>query len=95
MGIVVNNAIVLVDYMNQNKKEGQSILSICEEAINRRFRPIILSTTTTIVGLTPLLITSGELFRPLATVIISGLLVSTVLTLIVVPTIYYKFTSIN
>lgn len=91
MGIVVNNAIVLVDYMNQNKKEDQSILSICEEAIDRRFRPIILSTTTTIVGLTPLLLTSGELFRPLATVIISGLIISTTLTLIVVPTIYYKF----
>jgi len=43
MGIVVNNAIVLVDYMNQNKKEGQSVLSICEEAIDRRFRPIACS----------------------------------------------------
>jgi multidrug efflux pump subunit AcrB len=92
MGIVVNNAIVLVDFMNQTRdaNSDSSILSICEESIDRRFRPIILSTTTTIIGLTPLLLTGGELFRPLATVIMSGLALATVLTLVIVPTIYFK-----
>lgn len=92
MGIVVNNAIVLVDFMNQMRNENPdlSLLKICEASVDRRFRPIILSTTTTIIGLTPLLLTGGELFRPLATVIMSGLALATVLTLVIVPTIYYK-----
>jgi multidrug efflux pump subunit AcrB len=91
MGIVVNNAIVLVDFMNQYRAEHEnlSLLEVCQESIDRRFRPIILSTTTTIIGLTPLLLTGGELFRPLATVIMSGLALATVLTLVIVPTIYY------
>lgn len=90
MGIVVNNAIVLIDYMNRNIKRVSSIKEVCQMAIERRFRPIILSTTTTIVGLTPLLITSSEMFRPMATVIISGLFLSTSLTLIIIPMIYYN-----
>ncbi|MGM0379554.1 MAG: efflux RND transporter permease subunit [Bacillota bacterium] len=90
MGIVVNNAIVLIDYMNRNIESVDSIKKVCQMAIERRFRPIILSTTTTIVGLTPLLITSSEMFRPMATVIISGLFLSTSLTLIIIPMIYYN-----
>ena len=94
MGIVVNNGIVLIDYMNRNIKSVDSIKKVCQMAIERRFRPIILSTTTTIVGLTPLLITSSEMFRPMATVIISGLFLSTSLTLIIVPMMYYNMKNI-
>jgi len=88
MGIVVNNAIVLIDYINSSRNAGQSILEACRTAVNRRFRPIMLSTITTVIGLVPLVINGGETFRPMAIALMGGLLVSTVLTLVVIPTVY-------
>jgi multidrug efflux pump subunit AcrB len=88
MGIVVNNAIVLLDAINSLRSEGMTIDQACVAAVNRRYRPITLSTTTTIIGLVPLLISGGELFRPLAIALMSGLGFSTILTMVVVPTIY-------
>lgn len=88
MGIVVNNAIVLIDYINLVRSNGRGLEEACRLAIERRFDPIILSTTTTIIGLVPLLLFGGEMFRPMAASLIGGLFVSTFLTLVVVPTIY-------
>ncbi len=87
-GIVVNNAIVLIDYINEERKKGNSIEQSCIESVNKRFRPILLTTTTTIFGLIPLVFSGSDLFTPMAISIISGLLVSTLLTLIVIPVVY-------
>ena len=88
MGIVVNNAIVLLDAINAHRSEGMEIEEACIAAVNRRYRPITLSTTTTVIGLVPLLISGGELFRPLAISLMTGLGFSTILTMVVVPTFY-------
>jgi multidrug efflux pump subunit AcrB len=88
MGIVVNNAIVLLDAINVLRVEGMEIDEACKAAVNRRYRPITISTMTTVIGLVPLLIYGGELFRPLAVALMTGLGFSTILTMVVVPTIY-------
>lgn len=88
LGIVVNNAIVLLEYINDLLKKGIGLLDACKEASSRRFRPIILSTTTTCIGLIPLAISKSELFKPLSIALMSGLLISTFLTLVVVPTVF-------
>jgi len=90
LGIVVNNAIVLVDYIDSERKNGENIYDACLNAVDKRFRPIILTTATTIIGLTPLIYTRSVMFTPLAVALISGLLVSTLLTLVVIPTVYYQ-----
>ena len=90
-GIVVNNAIVLVDYINKLRSRGLS----CREAIltagPHRLRPILMTTMTTVLGMLPLALGFGagaETQAPLATVVIGGLTASTLLTLLVVPVIY-------
>ncbi len=88
LGIVVNNAIVLVDFINHELDEGKCIEEACTHAVQKRMRPIILSTSTTIIGLTPLIYSGSPLFVPMAVALMSGLLVSTLLTLIVIPVIY-------
>ncbi len=88
LGIVVNNAIVLLDYINNAKKRGNTAKEACIKAVGKRFRPIMLTTTTTVVGLIPLVVSGSELFRPMAIALISGLMVSTLLTLVVIPVVY-------
>ncbi|MCK5128779.1 MAG: efflux RND transporter permease subunit, partial [Clostridiales bacterium] len=85
LGIVVNNAIILIDYINGELKKGIKRKKACLNAATRRLRPIFLSTTTTIIGLIPLVIGTSQLFKPLAIALMSGLFVSTMLTLIVIP----------
>lgn len=87
VGIVVNNAIVLVDRIDQRLREGFPIDEAVDEAVRRRTRPIILTTATTVTGLLPLAFSSSTLWPPMAWAIISGLLASTVLTLLVVPAV--------
>ncbi|MEH6565321.1 MAG: efflux RND transporter permease subunit [Halopseudomonas sp.] len=87
VGIVVNNAIVLIDVVDQRLAEGMSISDAVSEAVMRRTRPILLTTATTIAGLLPLAFSSSTLWPPMAWAIISGLLASTVLTLLVVPAV--------
>ncbi|OEF97520.1 efflux RND transporter permease subunit [Desulfuribacillus alkaliarsenatis] len=87
-GIVVNNAIVLVDYINRERSNNVAIQVACYEAVEKRIRPILLSTITTTMGLVPLVLSGSELFRPLSISIMSGLLVSTLLTIIVLPVFY-------
>lgn len=91
VGIVVNNAIVLVDYINQLRDRGIEKIEAIIEAGKVRFRPIIMTTTTTILGLLPMAIGMGdgaEIRTPMAITVIAGLLMSTLLTLVVIPTVY-------
>ena len=88
VGIVVNNSIILVDYTNQLRQEGKDLISALKEAGETRFRPIILTTGTTIGGLLPLTLQGGTLWAPMGWTIIGGLLASTFLTLIIVPVLY-------
>lgn len=87
VGIVVNNAIVLIDLIDQRLKQGIDIRIAVSEAVIRRTRPILLTTATTVAGLLPLALSSSTLWPPMAWAIISGLLASTIQTLLVVPAV--------
>jgi multidrug efflux pump subunit AcrB len=88
IGIVINNSIILVDFTNQLRKEGKSMAEALQIAGETRFIPIILTTLTTIGGLLPLTLRGGTMWAPMGWTIIGGLLVSTFLTLLVVPVLY-------
>ena len=90
-GIVVNDAIVLVDYANQLRRSGMAKLEAVRRAGSVRLRPILMTTATTVLGLTPMAIGLGEgaeLRTPMALTVIGGMLTSTLLTLLVVPAVY-------
>jgi len=90
-GIVVNNALVLVDLINQLQAQGMEKTSAIMEAGHARLRPILMTTLTTVLGLLPMAIGFGEgseLRTPMAITVIGGLLVSTLLTLVVIPVVY-------
>lgn len=87
VGIVVNNAIVLLDLIDTRLKAGFDIQNAVTEAVTRRTRPILLTTATTVAGLLPLALSSSTLWPPMAWAIISGLLASTIQTLLVVPAV--------
>jgi multidrug efflux pump subunit AcrB len=88
VGIVVNNAIVLLERIETRRKAGVELDEALRDAVGRRIRPILLTTATTVAGLLPLAYSSSTLWPPLASAMISGLLASTVLTLLVVPALY-------
>ena len=88
VGIVVNNAIVLLDVIEQRREEGADIPTALNQAIDRRLRPILLTAGTTVAGLSPLAFSASSLWPPLAWSMISGLVASTILTLLVVPALY-------
>jgi HAE1 family hydrophobic/amphiphilic exporter-1 len=94
-GIVVNNAILLVDHINLlRRRDGMPLMEAVEEAGSRRLRPILMTATTTILALVPLALglgEGGEAQAPLARAVIGGLLSSTLITLIFVPTVYAIF----
>jgi len=90
-GIVVNNAIVLVDFINQLRAQGIQKMAAIRQAGEVRLRPILMTTTTTVLGLLPMAIGFGEgaeIRAPMAIVVIGGLLTSTLLTLVVIPVVY-------
>ena len=90
-GIVVNNAIVLVDYINQLRRGGLQPHVAIRQAAVTRLRPILMTTATTVLGLVPLALRVGEgweLRQPLAVTVIGGLLFSTVITLVLIPILY-------
>lgn len=87
VGIVVNNAIVLLDVMDRQLARGEAVIDAVRIAVEQRTRPILLTTATTVAGLLPLAFSSSTLWPPMAWAIISGLLASTVLTLLVVPSL--------
>jgi HAE1 family hydrophobic/amphiphilic exporter-1 len=90
-GIVVNNAIVLVDLINQLQEQGQERLAAIMEAGTARLRPILMTSLTTTLGLLPMAMGFGEgseVRTPMAITVIGGLTVSTLLTLVVIPVVY-------
>jgi len=94
VGIVVKNGIVMVDYINLNRERGNGIIRAVVTGGKSRLRPVLMTSLTAILGMLPLAISKGqgaEMWRPMAVTVIGGLTVSTVLTLVVVPTIYTLF----
>lgn len=89
-GIVVNNAIILIDRINSNRQAGMDLAASIQEAAESRLQPILLTTITTVAGLLPLAISSPT-WGPLGYSIVFGLMMSTVLTLLVVPVLYLRF----
>lgn len=89
MGIVVNNGILLIEYINRARKEGQPLKDACVSSVNRRVRPILLSSLTTIFGLIPLALGDSAYFTPMAIALIGGLITATFMTITIIPTIYY------
>jgi outer membrane protein TolC len=87
-GIVVRNAIILVDYTKEKLREGRSLEQAATEAGERRLRPIFLTTMAAAVGVTPMILSGSSLWGPLASVIAVGLISSMFFTLIIVPVLY-------
>ncbi len=95
IGIVVNNAIVLVDYTNILRKRGAALFEAVREAGTRRLRPVLMTTFTTIFGMLPMALSRGEgseAWNPMGITVIGGLMVSTFVTLLIVPVLYTFFT---
>ncbi len=94
IGIVVKNGIVLIDYIILNRERGMSIRLAVIDAGRSRLRPVVMTTLTTILGMVPMAISTGqgaEMWQPMGTAVIGGLTFSTVLTLIFVPVMYCVF----
>ncbi len=94
IGIVVKNAIVLVDYTNILRQRGYELFDAIISAGGNRLRPVLMTAVTTILGMLPLAISTGEgseTWRPLGVTVIFGLLVSTAVTLVLIPVIYSLF----
>ena len=89
LGCVLSNAIVLVEFINQEREEGIALEEACRSAGRKRFRPVLMSTMTTVLGLIPLGFGGDALFIPMARLMMFGLSVSMVVNLILVPIIYY------
>ena len=91
-GVAVLNGVVLVSYMNQLIQEGVPLQKAVVQGCERRLRPVLMTALVAILGLIPMLFASGpgsEIQKPLATVVIGGLVSSTLLTLLVLPTLYH------
>ncbi|MDR2813364.1 MAG: efflux RND transporter permease subunit [Prevotellaceae bacterium] len=98
VGLVAKNAILVVDFTNQLKADGMELKAALLEATHKRFRPIIMTTLTTIVGMAPIALAKGagaEWKNGLAWVVIGGLASSMILTLVIVPLVYYGFDRIG
>ncbi len=94
MGIVVNNAIILISYINILRARGLSMLEAVTQGGKARLRPVLMTTITTLAGLLPLALSRGEgseTWQPLGITMISGLSVSTLITMLFVPTLYAVF----
>lgn len=91
IGVVVNNAILIVDGALMRLREGAELLEATTEAVERRIRPIFMSTLTSLAGLMPMVLTTGpgaELYRGVGTIVLGGLALSTVLSIFVVPALF-------
>jgi HAE1 family hydrophobic/amphiphilic exporter-1 len=94
VGIVVKNGIVMVDYINLNRERGMGIIHAVVSGGKSRLRPVLMTTLTTVLGMLPLALSNSqgsEMWKSMAITVIGGLTVSTVLTLILIPTIYALF----
>jgi cobalt-zinc-cadmium resistance protein CzcA len=90
-GVAVLNGVVMVSYINQLRASGRTVLQAVQEGAERRLRPVLMTALIASLSLLPMLIATGpgsELQRPLAVVVIGGLFTSTLLTLVLLPTLY-------
>jgi len=97
-GVVVNNGIMLIEYINQRRDDGLDTIPAAIEAARVRTRPILMSATTSVFGLIPLALGLGEgaeLRQPMAIAVMGGLISSTFLTLVVIPALYIVVTRIT
>ena len=95
LGIAVLNGVVLVNTFNHLVENGHRVIDAVRQGTIKRFRPVLMTATIAAFGLVPLLFATGpgsEIQKPLAIVVINGLISSTLLTLIVLPLLYLKFT---
>ncbi|MDA3786156.1 MAG: efflux RND transporter permease subunit, partial [Deltaproteobacteria bacterium] len=93
-GIALENGMVLVTYLNQLLRDGEEVDEASVKGASLRLRPVLMTAFTTALGLIPLLFSTGtgsEVQRPLATVVVGGLVTSTILTLLVIPALYKWF----
>lgn len=90
-GIVVRNGIILIDHADELRHEGKTVLEAAILSAERRMRPIFLTSSAAAVGVTPMIISGSALWGPLGTVICFGLMISMLLTLFVLPTLYWLF----
>lgn len=95
IGIVVNNAILIIEYINRERDKGRSIREACIESAKKRLRPILLSSITTVIGLIPLVLSGSSFFTPMAVGLMVGLIFSTLLTLIIIPAAYKSLVKEN
>jgi HAE1 family hydrophobic/amphiphilic exporter-1 len=98
IGIVVKNGIVLIDYTQLLRERGIGLIRSSVMAARSRLRPILMTTLTTILGMVPMAISQGvgaEMWRPLGVSVIGGLTISTILTLIYVPSMFCIFGSVG
>jgi HAE1 family hydrophobic/amphiphilic exporter-1 len=96
VGIIVNNGIVLVDYTNLLRKRGMALEEACVEAAKNRLRPILMTTLTTILGLVPMAFFPGEgseMTQPIGKTVLGGLSFGTLMTLFLMPALYYILNS--
>ena len=94
IGIVVKNGIVLIDYINLNRERGMSIRRAVIHGGKSRLRPVVMTSLTTILGMVPMAVGTGEgaaMWRPMGIAVIGGLTFSTILTLLFVPALYCVF----
>ena len=94
IGIVVKNGIVLIDYIILCRERGLTVMNSVVTAGKSRLRPVLMTTATTVLGMIPMAIGGGqgsEMWSPMAIAVIGGLSVSTILTLILIPTLYCVF----
>lgn len=98
VGIIVNNGIVLVDYTNLLRKRGLKLADACAEAARSRLRPILMTTLTTVLGLVPMAFFPGEgseMVQPIGQTVLGGLSFGTLMTLFLMPVLYYGFNRIR
>lgn len=95
IGVVVKNAIVLIDYIEVERRNGVSIDTACIQAVDRRFKPILLSTATTVLGLIPLAVSGNVIFKSLSIAFMCGLAGSLIFTLVVTPVVYNMLNKSN
>ena len=96
MGVVVKNGIVLIDYTILQQERGKSVNEACVIAANSRLRPILMTTLTTVLGMLPMAMGKGEgseMWRSLGMVVAWGLSISTLVTLVIIPTVYASMAS--
>ena len=98
VGVVVNNAIVLIDYINITRERGVALFAAIVQSGRQRLRPVLITTLTTLLGMLPMALSHGDgsaMWRPLGITVCGGLAVSTFVTMFIIPVLYYIVESLR